>query len=447
MKTKLSSKVMISYLVVLIITFTLTIILSNVVLERVLRKNEEDKLRDQGRTIVELLRKERANDNIQRAFRYFSLLNMDSVTDADIYIYANKTILYQSTDGLKRDELIGIVNSGGNNTYVVSRTPILSSTRDKVGQVILVSDVSNIQSIKRAVNKALIIAMIIAMFISFVISFWIQFSITKPLKTLIKEMRNININNTKQLTPINSGDEIEELYNVYNSMLERIIKNSEGIKRFFQNTSHELKTPLMSIQGYAEAIKDNVVTGEEVDDSLDLIIEKSQKLKKIVEETIYLSKLESLDIEYNFENILVNEYLNSYIEDYKLGSSSNSSIDITYNNKISEDYYSILDTDKFNSVLNNILDNGLRYAKSLIKVELSKRDDYLSIKIIDDGNGFENNENEKIFERFYKGNKGQTGIGLAIAYTIVKQHKGKIKADNHISGGAIFEISLPIIKI
>lgn len=65
---------------------------------------------------------------------------------------------------------------------------------------------------------------------------------------------------------------------------------------------------------------------------------------------------------------------------------------------------------------------------------------------MDDGEGFKNNEQDKIFERFYKGDKGQSGIGLAIAHTIVTQHKGSLQADNHISGGAIFEIVLPKLK-
>jgi signal transduction histidine kinase len=228
-------------------------------------------------------------------------------------------------------------------------------------------------------------------------------------------------------------------------MLTRIKKSSDDRKKFFQNTSHELKSPLMAIQGYAEAIKDKVVTGEEVEESLNIIIDKSQYLKKVVEKTIYLSKLET-DI-YSFERVVFNEYIDNYINEYNSFVTANSNIEIVIDNQLSKNIYVMLDIEKFNSVFNNILDNALRYANTLIKVELSFINDMICIKIIDDGEGFKNNEYDKIFNRFYKGEKGQSGIGLAIAHSITTHHKGSIKAYNYIRGGAVFEILLPVIYI
>ncbi len=98
---------------------------------------------------------------------------------------------------------------------------------------------------------------------------------------------------------------------------------------------------------------------------------------------------------------------------------------------------------KILSVFENLLSNALRYATSVIKISVVDRSKDVVIRVIDDGVGFKEDEEALVFERFYKGEKGHSGIGLAIVKEIINGHGGTIRAGNHISGGAVFEITLP----
>jgi signal transduction histidine kinase len=210
-------------------------------------------------------------------------------------------------------------------------------------------------------------------------------------------------------------------------------------KNFIQNASHELKTPLMSIQGYAEGIKDEVFQDKEK--ALDVIIEESQRLRTLVEEIIYLSKIESSGQPIRLEKKRLNEVIDRSVEKI-------SGIMVGNTIKIEKRYFSdnwlLIDEDKMTRAFINILGNCLRYSESVITIEVSDSPESCKIKIKDDGPGFDINEEDKIFERFYKGKKGNTGLGLAITKAIIEKHSGRIIAYNCDSKGACFEITLPL---
>jgi len=238
-------------------------------------------------------------------------------------------------------------------------------------------------------------------------------------------------------------DEISELGQSFNQMIKKIHALDEEQKRFLQNTSHELKTPLMSIQGYAEAIKDGIVTGDKVDSSLNIIIEESQRLKKTVYEIIYLTKLENANEKFSFENKdLASSIEKSIISVQSLASDKN----IYIKNEVEKDTIVSIDEDKLIRVLINILGNAIRYTNKLIIINSICTSKHIELFIIDDGNGFEAGVENKIFERFYKGKDGSTGLGLTICKTIVGKHGGSISAYNKSPHGAVFKIILPLTK-
>lgn len=195
----------------------------------------------------------------------------------------------------------------------------------------------------------------------------------------------------------------------------------------------------MSIQGYAEAIKDGVVKDEELEESLEIIITESQRLKKIVEELIFLTKLENVDDTFSYTNQEIGELMQKVIKSLR---SLAIEKDISF--KISGDlkYRGSFDGEKLQRAFFNILENGIRYAKSEISVDINNKGTYLEIEVSDDGPGFQVGEEKKVLERFYKGNGGVTGLGLAIAKAIIQGHRGTIEAYNGTKG-AVFRITLP----
>jgi signal transduction histidine kinase len=160
-------------------------------------------------------------------------------------------------------------------------------------------------------------------------------------------------------------------------------------RRFLQNTSHELKTPLMSIQGYAEAIKDGIVEGNEMEKSLDVIIDESKRLKKIIDEMIYLTKLDNVEETFHFETTNIQEIIDQGVKSVKALVDAEG-INLKVEGDCSCKGY--FDKEKLTRAVINILSNGIRYAEKEITINWKAHDNHIEIIIMDDGRGFQNGE-------------------------------------------------------
>lgn len=220
----------------------------------------------------------------------------------------------------------------------------------------------------------------------------------------------------------------------------QIERSQEIQQRFFQNSSHELKTPLMAIQGYAEGIKMGVVDPE---DSADVIMMESDRMTSLVEEILLVSKIDAHYFKLNFAVLDIREVLYDCL----------SSLEATQRMKGVEIIPKFCDKpmnvkcDEYQMVraFRNIVANGLKHCKNKITVICQPESKKVSIRFVDDGSGVEKKDLPHIFDRFYKGSNGGTGIGLSLAAEIIHMHNGKIIAYNSIDG-AVFEVILPIVR-
>lgn len=216
-----------------------------------------------------------------------------------------------------------------------------------------------------------------------------------------------------------------------------MIENSElKLKRFFANASHELKTPLMSIQGYAEGLQTGVV---KQDMAADVILKQSDRMSSLVEELLYISKLESGEYVLDLERVNVEELLFGCISSVEaIAAEKNLVLDVTVGKglpSVKGDYSQLI------KAVMNVLSNALRYAESKVEVKAFAAKKYVYIRISDDGCGIDIKDMPNIFKRFYKGENGNTGIGLSIAKDIITMHKGIIYTEN-ANVGAVFTIKL-----
>ena len=263
--------------------------------------------------------------------------------------------------------------------------------------------------------------------------------ISKPILFLSNYAKKIGEREYQaELIKYDSNDEIGKLAETMRDMTEKLYAYDNTMKAFMQNASHELRTPLMSIQGYAEGIKHGVV--DEKDKAVDIIIEESKRLSDLVEELLYLSKIEAMQDKLNLEEINAQYMINSSIERIKgIAVKDNKIIKFTSNEK-----NTLIkgDEEKLTRAIINILGNCLRYCRENIDVILKSEGSKVSIIIEDDGPGFEEKDLGNIFERFFKGEGGNYGLGLAITKSIIEKHNGNIVAENGIKGGARFVITL-----
>jgi signal transduction histidine kinase len=241
---------------------------------------------------------------------------------------------------------------------------------------------------------------------------------------------------------VRTGDELEEVYRTFAAMVAELKGYDQAQRRFLQNASHELKTPLMAIQGYAEGIKDGIFQGEEAVKGLEVISRESTRLKRLVEELIYLSKLETMEDIYHPSEISFAELVEDSLA--RVNSLAlQKGIELRLSGK--GDCMVMADRDKMMQAMINLLSNGIRHAKTQVEVVLQQKGGQLFVTIHDDGAGFTGPQ-EQIFERFYKGDKGDTGLGLAIVKAIVEKSGGAIRAGNHPQGGAEFRLELPCLR-
>lgn len=209
---------------------------------------------------------------------------------------------------------------------------------------------------------------------------------------------------------------------------------------FFQNASHELKTPLMSIQGYAEGIQTGLLP---LDTAANVIMEESDRMTALVEELLTISKLDTCGISNNMLPCDMRDILSDCLMSIDpLLKKQGTSVEIDF----SENPVTVCcDEPRLRRAFLNIFSNGMRYARSTLRVSCHAEKKYAVIRIQDDGCGIDNEDMVHIFDRFYVGKSGNIGIGLALTHEIISLHKGTIAAYNN-GNGATFEIRLPLIK-
>ncbi|MFZ5946294.1 MAG: ATP-binding protein [Bacillota bacterium] len=361
-----------------------------------------------------------------------------------IVINSERKVLYTNLEQGDRKVIGNLIQQNEKSDskgFVIARIPVKNTNGSVKAHVILLTYDKDIKNIGGIFRRTQLLSIMIAGLTALVVGGLFGRSMTKPLAQLKAGMAKFSMMHPVKIQGINTGDEIEELAGSFNKMVEKLKSYDEQQKRFLQNTSHELKTPLMSIQGYAEAIKDGVVVGTDLEESLEIIIEESQRLKRVVEDLVFLTKLENAEDIYHYTHQEVGDLAQRAAKSLKsLADEKGVSINIYGDLKTMGNF----DGDKLKRALINIIGNGLRYAEKQININIKNKDTFFEIIISDDGPGFKNGEEKKIFERFYKGELGLTGLGLAITKAIIEGHKGCLEAYNGTPNGAVFRITIPI---
>lgn len=474
MKSTITKKIILSYLIIIFITlafaaglFTLT---ARKFIESQVRNNLEktaDSMRRVLRADLSILKKDSNSDtytdesnkvlqNIRDILRRSFVVQGSSygIVTKDMKIIYPGMKNTEEHEKFKNQILPAIVSSSGEMeertvklkidsleymSVVLAIPSRTDSTPGAEGWVVLYTAIEQMNDLGQGILIVLLGVLVFSGILAVTIGIAIARSIARPIVKLKKRAELLSLRDFDTKVEINTGDEIQELARTFNKMASELKDYDMGQKKFLQNASHELKTPLMSIQGYAEGLKDGVFDDRE--QALDVIIEESNRLKKIVEGLILLSKLETMEDYYNFKPHSMNAVIAKGVEKIASIAVKNN---IEIKQKLCKDVVLNIDCDKFTQALINILGNCMRFATSEITIATSVAGKYFTIRIFDNGEGFDKKDVKNIFERFYKGKNGSTGLGLAITKVIVEKHDGLIAAYNNSDNGAEFKILLPL---
>ena len=219
-----------------------------------------------------------------------------------------------------------------------------------------------------------------------------------------------------------------------------IEKEAERQQTFFQNASHELKTPLMAIQGYAEGIQAGVMdTGS----AAEVILKESDRMTELVDELLDISKIDMGRQPLALSEMDVRELLYDSIRAVEPTVVSGGIAIVP--DFPEEPVVVSCDDTRLRRAVTNILSNGVRYARSQLRLTCRADKRHVTIRIQDDGDGIAEEDIPHIFDRFYMGRSGKSGIGLALTREIIHLHRGTIHAYNGETG-AVFEISIPVSR-
>ena len=219
---------------------------------------------------------------------------------------------------------------------------------------------------------------------------------------------------------------------------------------FIANVSHELRTPIAMMQGYSEAIVDDIAqTDEEKKEMATIIYDESLRMGRLVNELLDLARMESGYFELSDEEVELQPFFQRILRKFQ-GLSKGKNVEVTFQSDSDVEYF-VFDSDRIEQVLTNLIDNAIRHTPSggsvMITKQMEERGLYLSVE--DTGSGIPEEDLPFVFERFYKADKARTrgksgtGLGLAIAKNIVETHGGSITVQSKLGQGTIFSFLIP----
>lgn len=270
--------------------------------------------------------------------------------------------------------------------------------------------------------------------------------IVKPIKKISKASVQV-ANGTFDVHIQHKGkDEVGELVKNFNIMVQELKANEYLHKEFVSSVSHEFKTPLSSINGFAKLLKTEGLSEKEKEDYADIIMKESQRLSNLSSNLLRLSKLDYQAVQYRRDTFNLDEQIRRVIlllqdqwEKKQIRLQINMK-PISYRG----------DEELLQQVWLNLLVNAIKFTpgNGLICINLKEKDDKIFFSIGDNGIGIKESDLPKIFERFYKADKSRanqgTGLGLPIVKKIVEIHEGKITVESKSGEGSTFTVELPV---
>lgn len=233
-------------------------------------------------------------------------------------------------------------------------------------------------------------------------------------------------------------EELNDVARTVWEMSRRIEEAEERQKQFFQNASHELRTPLMSIQGYGEGLRSGVMKNTE--ETLDVILRESARMSKLVDEILFLSKMDIQGFSVEEEKLDIKELLYECTWHIK-GAADGRGIEIVHDFPAEEVYFTAGEQ-LLERAMTNLLSNAVRYARTKITVRCRQTPSLLTMAVEDDGEGIPASDLPHLFERFYKGKGGNTGIGLAVTSDVAKKYGGTVSVSSE-PGKTVFLMEFP----
>ena len=327
---------------------------------------------------------------------------------------------------------------------------IENSASKKIGAVLVVTSFDDIHTLLSEINARWMVIAILIAIIVIILVFVMARIIMEPLKNISVTIQKISAGQLHQRIETKGHDEFAHLSEAINNMTTRLEQMDSSRQEFVSNVSHELKTPLSSIKVLTESIllQENVPT-EMYSELLRDINSEIDRMTNIVNDLLSLVRLDYNGAKLNIAETDVNKMLRDIIKRIKPLADNKS---ITLNYDATKEVTIDADEVKLSLAISNLVENGVKYTPVGGEVSVSLDADHQNcyITVQDTGIGIDEEEQSKIFERFYRIDKtrdretGGTGLGLAITHSTIVLHNGSVKIISGEGQGATFIVRLPL---
>jgi len=292
-----------------------------------------------------------------------------------------------------------------------------------------------------------LVAGAVASAIALLIARWFARGMTQPLRDMAAAARRMEVGDYRARVHTRSRDEVGQLAAAFNRMSAELENLEQSRRDLVANVSHELKTPIAAIRAHLENLLDGVERPEP--QTLEVMLTQTERLGRLVEQLLDLSRLESGEVPLQREEVPVAPLVSRVVSEIEVARPSS---DVTIGRDIDTDLPALeADAARVHQVLFNLVDNAVRFTPpgGAVTIGAHRVNGHVEISVADTGSGIPSEALPRLFERFYRVDTarsredGGTGIGLAIARSIVEAHGGHIHAESKMGKGSVFTFDLP----
>ena len=293
---------------------------------------------------------------------------------------------------------------------------------------------------------------LLAFILAILFAAWMGNWITSPLKEIETASRSVSNGEYRQIPP-QGPDEVRALAEAYNDMVDRVQSFQQSQHDFVANVSHELKTPLTSIQGFSQAIQDGTVqSGEALNKAAGIIRIEAERMYRLVVDLLDLARFDAGTVILDRKALDLNQLLRNVVNQM-----IPLAVDAQVQLLLEADSLPtcVGDGDRLAQVFTNLVANAIKHTPpgGFVTVSSGSGEGFVNINFLDSGEGIPEEHLNRIFERFYKvdgsrkkDDKPGTGLGLAIAQQIVNAHDGIISVRSVLGEGSEFSVKIPVVK-
>jgi signal transduction histidine kinase len=327
------------------------------------------------------------------------------------------------------------------------------------GGVVLHAPVTGIEKIVGKIRETILWATLFGISLSTAMVSYLSWSISRPLQKIDRAASKIGMGNYDERIDIVSEDEIGDLANTMNTMAEKMEKVDLERQKldqlrndFLANVSHELRTPLTTMQGFLEALQDGLIEKEGTQKYYDVMYQETMHMNLLIDDLMDLIKLEHKEIELNKHAVDVQALLRKGKFKFEQRALEKKvDMDIHIEDQLPKAY---ADSDRLEQIINNIIKNAVKFTDDgRIDISAWQEESYILFTITDTGIGISKADQELIWERFFKVDRGRakqnkgTGLGLAIVKELVELHQGKIAVSSELGKGTEVKVWIPIVQM